>query len=143
MHNVSEKPQPSLDVLIIDDDRVTCYLLTVLMKQKSLRASYVYNLGEASATLKKQQYDILFLDNYLPDGFGVDFIEKAKQINPGLTIIMMTAEDTFKDIEIAFTKGAEYFLPKPFTKEGIKRIFENVIPECLKQKAQIIPREMD
>jgi DNA-binding response OmpR family regulator len=138
MESVTEKPFPSINVLIADDDRVTCYLLTVLLKQKNISASYVYNLQDVTAAFKKQQYDILFLDNYLPDGFGIDFIERAKRMNPALKIVIITAEDTFNDIEIAFEKGAEYYLPKPFTKEGINHIFEHVIPECLSEKAHAL-----
>jgi two-component system, OmpR family, response regulator len=132
---MNEKPQSSLDVLIVDDDRVTCYLLTVLMKQRDLHASYVYNFAQALELLKKQHYDILFLDNFLPDGFGVDFVERIKQLNPSVKIVIMTAEEIFNDISIAFEKGAQYYLPKPFTKEGLTHIFENVIEKCIKQKS--------
>ena len=63
---------------------------------------------------------IIFLDNHLPDGYGSDFITTVKDINPDATIVMITAFDSQEDIDIALSRGADYFISKPFNSQKIK-----------------------
>ena len=60
--------------LIVDDEIDICYLLSGILRQKKLRTSYVNNLADAQSVLKKEIPSIVFLDNNLPDGKGIDFI---------------------------------------------------------------------
>ena len=64
-----------LKVLIIDDETDICYLLSTLLKQKNLETEYVNTLSDAALALKKDTPEIIFLDNHLPDGLGMNFIE--------------------------------------------------------------------
>ena len=67
-----------LKVLIIDDETDICYLLSTLLRQKNLDAEYVNTLSDAAMALKKETPKIIFLDNHLPDGLGMNFIEYIK-----------------------------------------------------------------
>jgi DNA-binding response OmpR family regulator len=60
------------------------------------------------------------LDNHLPDGSGSDFIGQAKKLNPNAKIVMITAHDSATEINAAFSKGADYFISKPFNSAAIK-----------------------
>ncbi len=116
-----------LEVLIIDDELDICYLLSGILKQKKLRTSYVNSLADAKLALKNDPPGILFLDNHLPDGFGLDFIHYIKLNCPETKIIMITAHDSAADRKKAFMEGADYFLSKPFTKELIYSTLDKII----------------
>src|SRR4051812_32831092 len=91
IHNVQKSKV--LKVLIVDDEIDICYLLSGILRQKNFRTSYVNNLTDATVALKNDPPLILFLDNHLPDGYGLDFIGFVKKTYPDTKIIMITAHD--------------------------------------------------
>src|SRR5215831_19456679 len=111
--------EEKLKVLIVDDETDVCFLLSSILKHKNLQASYVNTIGEAKHVLMKDNPSIIFLDNHLPDGFGMNFIEEIKRIHPHIKIVMITAHDTTADKEKAYKKGVDSFIGKPFTRETI------------------------
>ncbi|MEO6355751.1 MAG: response regulator [Ferruginibacter sp.] len=115
-----------LDVLIIDDEVDICYLLGSLLRKKQLQSKYVNSLKDAASILENNEPEIIFLDNHLPDGLGVNFISYIKRFHPLSKIIMITAHDTIADKQNAFKEGVDYFLSKPFSKETINSIMETM-----------------
>ena len=109
----------NLDVLIVEDELDICYLLTGMLKKRNLHTSYVTTLFAAEKELSIINPDILFIDNHLPDGYGVDFISGIKQTHPLIKIVMITAHDSREDKNRALKQGADYFIGKPFTTETI------------------------
>lgn len=114
-------------VLIVDDEVDICNLLSWILKKKNLCTSYVNTLSEAQTALKKDAPYILFLDNYLPDGFGVEFIEFVKENYPATKIVMITAHDSFSEKQKALNKGADFFISKPFTKALINETIDTLL----------------
>ncbi len=108
-----------MKALIIDDEIDICYLLSRVLKNKDIEAYYVNTLAEAHPVLKTQQPDIIFLDNHLPDGMGVDFVDQIKRLNPNSKIVLITAYDTAADRKRAAMEGIDLFIAKPFTRETI------------------------
>ena len=115
-----------LKVLIIDDETDICYLLSTLLKQKNLETEYVNTLSDATLALRKDVPEIIFLDNHLPDGLGMNYIEYIKNNYPTSKIVMITAHDTAADRSRALSEGADYFISKPFTREVIYRTVEQL-----------------
>jgi len=116
-----------LKALIVDDEIDVCYLLSSILKYKNLQASYVNSINEAKRVLKEGRHSIIFLDNHLPDGFGVNFIREIKKLDPGIKIIMITAQDTNNDKDKAYEQGVDQFIGKPFTRETIFSAIENLV----------------
>src|SRR5688500_2542511 len=116
-----------LKVLIIDDETDICYLLSTLLKQKNLDTDYVNTLTDAALALKKDIPEIIFLDNHLPDGLGMNFIEYIKSHYPTVKIVMITAHDTAADRQRALKEGADYFIGKPFTRDVIYKTVEQLM----------------
>jgi two-component system OmpR family response regulator len=122
----SEKTK-NLKVLIIDDELDICYLLSGILRQKKLRTAYVNNLTDAEVALKNDPPSLLFLDNHLPDGFGLDFIRHIKTNYPSIKIIMITAHDSAAERNRAFKEGVDFFLSKPFTRDLIYSTIDKLI----------------
>ena len=108
------------NAMIIEDERDLCYLLAIVLRQNNVTSSCAHSIGEARKTIKKINPSIIFLDNHLPDGSGSDFIGQAKKLNPKAKIVMITAHDSAAEIDAAFSKGADYFISKPFNSSAIK-----------------------
>jgi two-component system OmpR family response regulator len=118
--------QEKLKALIVDDEMDVCYLLGSILKIKNLQASYVNSISEAKRALKEDHHSIIFLDNHLPDGFGVNFIKEIRKLDPHVKIVMITAHDTNNDRNNAYEQGVDQFIGKPFTSETILRVIETL-----------------
>jgi len=108
-----------LKVLIIDDEPDICFLLKNILEKKGLDVQYVNRLADAKHALQSRETSLVFLDNHLPDGLGIDFLNYLKLHYPNLKIIMVTAHDSPEDRKKAVQRGVDIFLGKPFTRESI------------------------
>lgn len=113
-----------LKALIIDDETDICYLLSRLLKHKNLDTSFVNSLSDADKVLKSEHPEIIFLDNHLPDGLGMNYISYIKKNYPKSKIVMITAHDSGDDRAKALKNGADYFIGKPFTSEIIYKTID-------------------
>lgn len=105
-------------VLIIEDEGDMCLLLNIMLNGKEMELDHVKSLASAEEYLQKQQPPVVILDNKLPDGFGIDFINHIKTNYPSTKIIMISGYDgSAKDV--ALYNGADIFLEKPFTKNQL------------------------
>lgn len=119
--------EDKLKALIVDDEDDVCYLLSAILKHKNLQARYVTSINDAKKVLEEDIPSIIFLDNHLPDGFGVNFIEEVKKSYPEIKIVMITAHDTTADKTKAYKEGVDHFIGKPFTREVIYRALDNLL----------------
>jgi DNA-binding NtrC family response regulator len=127
MKNVVE----NIDALIIEDEIDICFLLTGILRRKNLQTTFVNTIHEAQTLLITKRPSILFLDNNLPDGQGVDFIHQIKISHPLTRIIMITADDTIANKNKALSEGADFFIGKPFTREAINKTLDTYFETIL------------
>jgi Response regulator containing CheY-like receiver, AAA-type ATPase, and DNA-binding domains len=111
----------------VDDEVDVCYLLSAILRHKNLEASYVNTISDAKRALLESNPFIIFLDNHLPDGFGVNFIEEIKNLYPNVKIVMITAHDTTTDRDKAYKNGVDQFIGKPFTRDIIFKTLESLL----------------
>ena len=117
-----------LKALIIDDETDICYLLSRLLKHKNLETAYVNSLSAATNALKNEESpEIIFLDNHLPDGLGMNYINFIKANHPSSKIVMITAHDSADDRARAMEQGADLFIGKPFTSDVIYKAVEALV----------------
>jgi two-component system OmpR family response regulator len=106
-------------VLIVDDELDICYLLSSMLKQRSFKTGFVNSLSDAIVALQTDTPSLLFLDNHLPDGFGLDFIPYVKKNYPEMKVIMITAHDGAAERKIAYNGGVDLFVAKPLSRKLI------------------------
>ena len=117
-----------LKALIIDDEIDVCWLLGNLLNRKNVDWSYAVSLTEADKLLQPESPpSIVFIDNHLPDGLGVNYIMKLKKEYPLTLIVMMTGHDNDSYRKEAFTAGVDYFTSKPFSSEFINNTLDQLI----------------
>jgi len=111
--------KPAYHTLIVDDELDICFLLRSILRRKDTSVACANTIDEAKAELKRQQPDILFLDNFLPDGMGLDLINYVAEKFPAVKIIMISAQDSASNQIKARQSGAQKFLPKPLVVEDL------------------------
>jgi two-component system, OmpR family, response regulator len=106
--------------LIVDDESDICFLLSNILRQKNIQAVTAGSLAEADKMLQSPNlFYYVFLDNHLPDGFGIDQIKRWKEKFPLIHLIMITAHDSYEERKKASRDGADDFIAKPFSKEVV------------------------
>ena len=121
--------EQDIEALIVEDETDICFLLTGILRKKNLHSSCVNNIHEARDMLATRHPSILFLDNHLPDGYGVDFIQHIKRSHPLIRIVMITADDTLANKNKALNAGADFFIGKPFTRDTINKTIDTVMTD--------------
>jgi DNA-binding response OmpR family regulator len=106
-------------ILIVDDEKEICFLLSALLKQMGYLPDQAFTIEEAMGKLKKHSYDLFFLDLNLPDGLGYHLAPMIKQYHQISRIVMISAHDgMLKQIQ-SEVEGIDHFIDKPFNKEKI------------------------
>jgi DNA-binding NtrC family response regulator len=112
--------------MIVDDDDDLSFLLENILKTRNIKVLSAHNLNDAQDYLAQSKPDVVFLDNWFPDGFGVNFIRKIKSTGNDIKIIMMTSDPSAWVRKKAMEEGANYFLQKPFSKTTINQLLDQV-----------------
>jgi len=113
-------------ILMVDDDEDLC---TILSKNlDSIAAIHTeHTLAGALDYLRKNQPPLILLDNSLPDGWGIRFIVKFKQLNKDVRIILLTSDTTENLRSDCLSAGAMYFMCKPFSISGLKEVVNRLL----------------
>lgn len=110
----------SKKALIVDDEKDICFLLSNILKQANIQPVLAGSITEAEKILQTPNpFYYIFLDNYLPDGLGINQVKKWKERYPSSHLIMITAHDSYEERNKAKGDGVEHFISKPFSREVI------------------------
>lgn len=107
--------EQTLHSLIIDDERDICFLLGNLLQKKHIESRCVNNIVAGRHILLYESFQLIILDNYLPDGEGMDLIPMIKARNPGTRLMFITAylDSELKEKVHALIGQIDYLLLKP------------------------------
>src|SRR6266566_3761058 len=101
-------------ILIVDDDDGVRENLAELFQVVGYSVVTAGSAPEAMGKLAHHDVDLLLTDYRMPGPNGVELIESARRVKPGLRAILMTAfGDSFTEIE-SVRRGAIGYLNKPF-----------------------------
>jgi two-component system, OmpR family, response regulator len=116
----------TIRALIIDDDIDTCILLSRILIENKIKSLSVNTLHDASILFESVNPGLIFLDNNLPDGYGLNFISHVKEKFPNAMIVMITAHISDFNRRTALLRGAEFFLEKPFSLNDINNVIHSI-----------------
>ena len=75
------KTEKAKKMLVVEDQGEMCLILDLILSERKFKSDYVSNLLDADEYLQKNIPSLIFLDNKLPDGYGVDlFLMLRKSI---------------------------------------------------------------
>jgi CheY-like chemotaxis protein len=111
-------------VLVVDDEIDICILLGRQLEKLGLKVSYCLTIREAVERLNHETYDLIFIDLNITDGSGYDLMSAIGGLNHEALVIVISAYDSER--EKAIKAGANWFVPKPFSKRSIKEALQKV-----------------
>lgn len=116
-------------ILIADDEPNIRRVLDAVLTKEGYTVIAAENGKKAiDAVSTNTDIDVLITDLIMPDINGVELLETARQINPTVSVVMITAHGTIKSAVDAMRLGAFDYITKPFDmdelKVVVKRAFE-------------------
>jgi DNA-binding response OmpR family regulator len=112
-------------VLVIDDERDFCELIKNILLRENFIVDCAYTLEEAEGKLREHP-QIVLLDNNLPDGSGLDYLQMHPVPFMSSSVIVITADPTESIKEKAAREGTTAFLSKPFSVKTIRDMVRGV-----------------
>jgi excisionase family DNA binding protein len=106
-------------VLVVDDDLGVQDLFRTFLKQIGFSRVVVSTASEAIKSLRKQKFDLMFLDLQLPDAPGDQVYRAAKQIDPDLNVIVITGYPESEILDRIFQVSPVTVLKKPLKLEKL------------------------
>ena len=110
-------------LLIVEDNADLCHTLAEVFRKSGHKVVTALTGAEAQRILKTELIDLVLLDLRLPDMGGIKILEFAKEVDPDIMVIMMTAvaNDPKPAVE-AMKVGAFDYLTKPFELDEVKLV---------------------
>ena len=102
-------------LLIVEDDQTLNEGLCMALRQDDRKIISCDCLKASRAQLALGIIDFVLLDINLPDGSGLDLLKEIKKQKPTLPVILLTANDTDRDIVQGLETGADDYITKPFS----------------------------
>lgn len=130
-------------ILIVDDDKNICELLSEYMAQEGL-TPLVAHTGEAALEKARLEHpDALVVDLRLPDMDGLQVMKASKSLDEDLPVILTTGYPDVRGAVAAMRAGAHDYLAKPFRHRDVLRVVFRALNEgALKRKVRSLSSQL-
>ncbi len=109
-------------ILIVDDEAFICENLERILGEEGYETAVADGGARALAITEREAVDLVLLDLNLPDMSGLDVLERLKERDPELLVIVITGYASVESAVRALKMGAYDYIKKPFKADVIKLI---------------------
>jgi len=131
---------PSVKLLIVDDVNTNLTVATGLMSPYKMRIDTCISGAEAINMVKKNRYDIIFMDHMMPEMDGVETTQAIRSLPDdseyykNVPIIALTANAVSGIKEMFLQNGMNDFLEKPIKIRRLDDMLRKWIPKERREK---------
>ncbi len=137
-----DTPLPERTILVVDDDRKIVALVRTYLEREGYRVTTAHDGREALRQAEVDPPDLIVLDLMLPeiDGFEVMRRLRAERDVP---VLMLSARSSLPERIIGLERGADDYLPKPFSPAElvvrVKAVLRRSQPSAARPVAETLP----
>jgi two-component system OmpR family response regulator len=103
-----------LRILLIEDDELIGGAVRDHIAATTHAIDWVKSIADAQEVTSSVNYGLILLDLQLPDGGGIEFLQKLRRRPDTTPVIILTARDQISDRIEGLNSGADDYLVKPF-----------------------------
>jgi len=115
-----------MDILIVDDDPSIRRAAALALEAAGHYIEAVENSTLALEALKDERFDLALLDLYLGKENGLEILPQLHKAQPGLPVVMFTAQASIAAAVEATRLGAVDFLEKPFSPDQLRQALQRI-----------------
>lgn len=101
------------NILIVDDEKAIRKTLGEILSYEGYKIDEAGDGEEGLKKFKEKNYDVVLCDIKMPKIDGIEFLDKAGEINPDVPVIMISGHGTIETAVEAVKKGAFDYISKP------------------------------
>jgi two-component system response regulator CpxR len=128
-------------VLLVDDDRELCQMLSEYLAAEHFEVKSVHDGGEALGELQQHRFEIVILDVMLPSVGGFDVLRKLGAAHE-TPILMLTARGDDVDRIVGLELGADDYLSKPFNPRELVARIRAILRRHHRTSRAVAPEEL-
>ncbi|MCP3869703.1 MAG: sigma-54-dependent Fis family transcriptional regulator [Gammaproteobacteria bacterium] len=114
-------------LLIIEDDESLNQMLQFHFEDAGNQVEGVTSCREGLSFLSKSAFDLILLDQQLPDGTGLELLKQIRTEEPGQAVVMMTGQHDLELAIQAIKNGAADFVHKPIKTDQLQIVVDRVL----------------
>lgn len=111
---------PKPKVLVVEDDDNDWFLFNIELLRFHCDIEHSSNGAEAVERIKSNKYDIIFLDQLLPELNGGEILDQTSGMREGSKVVIVTGCTGTPSVSRALDKGAVVIVAKPITFDTLK-----------------------
>ena len=116
-----------MKILIVEDEPSLRELMQRTLEKERYVVEVAATYGQALQKIEDYSYDCILLDIMLPDGSGLELLERLKALHKRENVIIISAKDSLEDKVLGLELGADDYLPKPFHLAELNARIKSVI----------------
>src|SRR6476620_10564158 len=101
------------NILIIDDEKAIRKTLTEILSYEGYKIEEASDGEEGLKKFRERAFDVVLCDIKMPKLDGIEFLDKAREANPDVPVIMIPGHGTIETAVEAVKKGAYDYIAKP------------------------------
>ena len=128
-----------IQILVVDDEESIRRLAEKELANSRRTVRTAATAREAFELIRRQQFDVVVLDIRLPDGDGLDLLEKFREAIPDVEVILITGHGNIDSAVEAMKIGAYDYITKPFTLDRLELVIEKAYQRvCLQRENRLL-----
>ena len=104
---------PPFRILVVDDEAPQRELLAGFLVKQGYEVVPAVSGAEGLERLQRETFDLILTDHRMPQMSGLDLLKAAREINPEVPVVVMTAYGSVEQAVAAMKAGAYDYLGKP------------------------------
>jgi len=117
-----------ISVLVVDDsDHIRTLFAATLKKMGIKNVHYAMDGAEGLARFNIEKPTITFLDNMLPKLSGMEVLKEIHAVKLDAVVVIISAVSSIEAVQEAKTRGASYYLVKPYMPSKIVEILRKLL----------------
>jgi len=128
---------PKTKILVVDDEEGVRKLLQAMLERQGYDPVCVEDAKEALRLLPDGKFELVLTDLRLPGMSGEALLERLRKLRPDLPVVVISGYGSTRNVVDVIKKGAEDYLPKPFTPEDL----EVVVLKAMKKHRLLVENE--
>jgi two-component system response regulator PilR (NtrC family) len=127
-------PENKIGVLVVDDEASIREFLEIMLKRVGYKVFTADSGKQALEEIKKHEIQVMITDIAMPKMTGIELLTRARQSNPDLIVVVVTAFGSTESAVEAMKLGASDYLTKPFQIDELKLCLENALKKVKLEK---------
>ena len=116
-------------LLLVEDESNSAKYLARILESEGYATDHVATAEDALEQISKRDYDLLIIDKVLPGRDGLHLLKCAKESDPDISAVIITAYGSIRSAVEALKLGASDFVEKPVVPEKLLHIVTRTLEE--------------